>query len=292
MHFSERIVKEHFVFDSSKLQDSIRAENSILKRINSSPYWKYKKNFTFSYDAEIIEQFKKKNPDVVQEYRSFLLKKEPWLNYQEENLVKKLNQMILPSVLEKKEGISRKDIGADLKHLSYSENHTRTKNGGDATKSSDINFGTHTTLGGIVGDSQKTVYVEHIDETVAFDPCLVDICLEQLKRDNGRIKDLGLENEIYLLYSNKVDSHGILSKFTDIDQKDLLKFINNVQDYEVICMFYALRGYKKTTQEKIAAMFNITQPAVIKRINRAKNRFLEIYMKEAKNSGNEFSESW
>ena len=60
MHFSERIVKEHFVFDSSKLQDSIRAENSILKRINSSPYWKYKKNFTFSYDAEIIEQFKKK----------------------------------------------------------------------------------------------------------------------------------------------------------------------------------------------------------------------------------------
>jgi hypothetical protein len=280
------------VFDSSKLQDSIRSENLILKRINSSPSWKYKKNFTFSYDAEVIAQFKKQNPAIVQEYRGFLLKKEPWLKYQEENLVKKLNQMILPSVLEKREGVSRKDVGADLKHLSYSESHSRVKNGGDSTKSSDINFGTHTTLDGIVGESQKTVYIEHVDETVVFDPCLVDTCLEQLKRDNGKIKDCGLEEEISNMYNNKVEMQIILERYNGIDQKDLLRYINNIQDYEVICMFYSLRGFKKTTQEQIAAMFNITQPAVIKRINRAKNRFLEIYIKEAKNSGNEFFPGW
>ena len=329
------------------------------KKLINNLKFRYKKNFTFFYDKLVIDKFREDFPEKVKEYEQISLKKEPWLKYQRHNLQQRINRMIFPSVLEKREGVSRKGIGAHLVHLSYSENHERRifDYGDTFMPNPDINFGEHYTLSEISANRQSNIPLEsdkyyQIDKDIfsreiecisreqslsiwsslydygilnennvivsnaniyndsiaviidpelsvfardimitiekhrlpIYDPSLIDNphyedCLDRLKRSDDKIHSYNLENEIILLYKKGMDLTELEQSFSryDINYTMIKKFIQRVDDYEIICMFFGLRGYEQRTQEDIASIFKVTQPAVVKRVNKIKSKLANIY---------------
>lgn len=269
--------------DSEEFYRKLKKDNEKLNRIVSNSKLKYKKNFTFFYDNKIIEKYRKDFPDKVAEFEQIALSKEPWLKYQKKNLDQRVNKIILPSILEKKEGVSRKGVGAHLVHLSYSENHERkTCDYGDNNNSKDINYGFHFKLSDIV--AERPLDMGHGNESIICDPSLIDNphyedCLDRLKNPDSEI----ITEEIYNMYKNGKSVEEIHEEIygevagKNIDLLKIKKIIQQLEDYEIICMFFGLKNYIQKTQEDIARMLKITQPAVVKRINKIKIKLAKIY---------------
>jgi len=88
--------------DDKELQLLINDSNRKLKQNIK----KFKDNMRHSYDFLMIEKFKQENPDKVQEIKDRLIKAQPHLKYKnwKDALDKKINNEILPPILEKSGG--------------------------------------------------------------------------------------------------------------------------------------------------------------------------------------------
>lgn len=266
-------------FESDEFLKKLEKDNEKLNRIISNSRLKYKKNFTFFYDIEIIKKYRKDFPDKVKEFEQQALKKEPWLKYQRKNLDQRVNKIILPSILEKKEGVSRKGVGAHLVHLSYSENHERkTCDYGDSSNSKDINYGFHFKLSDIVAERPLDIIIEN--ESITCDPSLIDNphyedCLDRLKNPYINIDT----DKIYKMYKDGKSVEDIFEEYSEenIDILKIKKIIQQSEDYEIICMFFGLKNHMQRTQEDIARILKVSQPAIVKRINKIKMKLAKIY---------------
>lgn len=279
--------------ESDIFKSRLQEDNKRLNKIVSNFKLRYKKNFSFFYDELIVEKFRKDYPEKVVEYKKAALKKEPWLKYQPQNFKQRVDKMIFPSVLEKREGVSRKGVGAHLVHLSYSENHDRRQDdyGDSQSINTDINYGTHYTLSDIaalhprdINFEEKTQNGEIASVSLHCDPSIIDNpnaedCLDRLKRPQDEIQSRNLGDEIEALYRDGKTIEEIADEFvrTGIAKSEIKKFTQKIDDFEITCMFFGLRGYATRTQEEIARIFKVTQPAMFKRINKIKLKLATLY---------------